>query len=48
MCILVGMRHVYRQSRLFTAFNYVVVLITYGISLLLTLVGTIFYTALTV
>jgi len=46
--LFMGMRQVYRPSRLLTAFKYVVVLITYGISLLLTFVGTIFYTALTV
>jgi len=48
VALFMGMRQVYRQSRLLTAFKYVVVLITYGISLLLTFVGTIFYTALTV
>jgi len=43
-----SMRHVYRQSALLTTLKYIVVLMTYGLSLLLTFIGTVFYTALTV
>jgi hypothetical protein len=42
-----SMKQVYRQSALLTSLKYVVVLMTYGVSLLLTFVGTLFYTALT-
>lgn len=43
-----AMRAVYGQSRVLTVAKYVVVLITYGLALLLTFVGTVLYTALTV
>jgi hypothetical protein len=43
-----AMRVVYGQSRALTIAKYIVVLITYGVSLLLTFFGTFLYTALTV
>jgi hypothetical protein len=43
-----SMRHVYRQSALLTTLKYIVVLMTYGLALLVTFIGTVFYTALTV
>jgi hypothetical protein len=43
-----SMKQVYRQSALLTSLKYILVLMTYGLSLLLTFIGTVFYTALTV
>ena len=43
-----AMKQVYRQSTLLTSLKYILVLMTYGLSLLLTFIGTVFYTALTV
>lgn len=42
-----SMKQVYRQSALITSLKYIVVLMTYGVSLLITFIGTVFYTALT-
>ena len=43
-----AMRTVYGQSRLLTSFKYLVVLMAYGFFSLVTLLGTVFYTAMTV
>jgi uncharacterized protein DUF3667 len=43
-----AMRTVYGQSRLLTSFKYLVVLLAYGFFSLVTLLGTVFYTAMTV
>jgi hypothetical protein len=48
VALYLAMRQVYRQSHLLTAIKYVIILFTYGFSLLLTLFGTILYTAITV
>jgi hypothetical protein len=41
------MRRVYGQSRLMTTVKYLMVLIAYGVFSLLTFMGTVFYTAMT-
>jgi hypothetical protein len=43
-----AMRTVYGQSRLMTAFKYLIVLMAYGVFSLATFLGTLFYTAMTV
>jgi hypothetical protein len=42
------MRTVYGQSRFMTSLKYLTILVSYGIFSLVTLLGTLFYTAMTV
>jgi hypothetical protein len=43
-----AMRTVYGQSRFMTSLKYLTILVSYGIFSLVTLLGTLFYTAMTV